>query len=130
MRISDWSSDVCSSDLAAAVELLQAGEGNVGDVEVQPHADRVGRDEIIDLARLEHRDLRIAGPGAERTHDDRRAASETAQHLGDRIDLLGRVSDDRRALGGPRQLQDRKSTRLTSSNKSTSRIAASPLNKT
>ena len=31
------------------------------DVEVEPHADRVGGDQVIDVAGLEHRDLRVAG---------------------------------------------------------------------
>src|SRR3546814_4454952 len=94
MRISDWSSDVCSSDLtvildrfdqffaqrtdlaggaegavahvapgapgdladlrrrqaapAAAVELLQLGEGHVVDIEVESHADGVGGDQVVD----------------------------------------------------------------------------------
>ena len=47
--------------LAAPVELLEAGEGNVGDVHVEAHADGVGGDEIIDLAALEHRHLGVAG---------------------------------------------------------------------
>ena len=34
---------------------------DVIDVEIEPHADRVGRDEVIDVAVLEHRHLRIAG---------------------------------------------------------------------
>jgi hypothetical protein len=67
-------------------------------------ADRVGGDQIVDLARLEHRDLRVAGARAQRAHHHRRAAREAAQHLGDRIDLLGREGDDRRSLGKARQL--------------------------
>ena len=49
--------------VAAAVELLEAGEGDMGDVHVEAHADGVGGDEIIDLAALEHRDLGVAGGG-------------------------------------------------------------------
>src|SRR3546814_16991176 len=44
---------------ATTVEFLQAGEGDMGDVEVEPHADGVGGDQIVDLARLEHRALRV-----------------------------------------------------------------------
>jgi hypothetical protein len=47
--------------LPLAVELVEAGERDVRDVHVQPHTDRIGRDQIIDLAGLEHRDLRVAG---------------------------------------------------------------------
>ena len=83
--------------VAAAVELFQARECDVGDVHVEAHADRVGGDEIIDLAALEHRDLRVAGGGREGAHDDRGAALEAPQHLGERVDLLGGEGDDRRA---------------------------------
>ena len=38
---------------APAVELAQAGEGDMVDVHVQAHPDRVGGDEKIDLAGLE-----------------------------------------------------------------------------
>ena len=40
--------------------LSQPGEGDMGDVHVEAHADGVGGDEIIDLAALEHRDLGVA----------------------------------------------------------------------
>ena len=43
-----------------AVLFAVGGEGDVIDVEVEPHADRVGGDEIIDVAVLEHRHLRVA----------------------------------------------------------------------
>ena len=89
--------------VAAAVELVEPGEGDVGDVHVEAHSDGVGGDQIIDLAALEHRDLRIAGGRRERAHDHRRAALEPAQHLGERIDLLGREGDDRAARGQARQ---------------------------
>ncbi len=68
-------------------------------VHVQPHADRVGGDEVVDLARLEHRDLRVAGARGERAHHHRRAAAQPPQHLGDGVHLLGAERDDRRALG-------------------------------
>ena len=89
---------------AVAVELGEAGEGDMVDVHVEAHADRVGGDEIIDLAGLVHRDLGVAGARAERAHHHRRAAAHPAQHLGDRIDLLGREGDDRRARRQPREL--------------------------
>ena len=81
--------------VAAAIELLQSGKGDMGHVHVEPHANRIGCDEIIDLAALEHRDLRVARGGRERAHHDRRAALEAAQHLGQRVNLLGGESDDR-----------------------------------
>ena len=31
------------------------------DIEIQSHTDRIGRDQIIDVARLENLDLRVSG---------------------------------------------------------------------
>ena len=87
----------------AAVELGQRREGDVGDVHVKAHADRVGRDQIVDLTRLIHLDLRIARPRGERAHDNRGPALVTAQHLGQRVDVLGGERDDGGALGQPAQ---------------------------
>ncbi len=47
-----------------AVILAVGGERDVIDVEVEPHAHRIGRDQVIDVAGLEHRHLRIAGAWA------------------------------------------------------------------
>ena len=90
--------------VAAAVELLEASEGDMADVHVEAHADRVGGDQIIDLAALEHRDLRIAGRGRERAHDHGGAAAEAPKHLGERVDLLGGEGDDGGARRKARQL--------------------------
>ena len=43
-----------------AVIFAVGGKRDVIDVEVEPHADGVGGNEIIDVAVLEHLDLRIA----------------------------------------------------------------------
>ena len=83
--------------LAAPVELGKRGEGDMVHVHVEAHADRIGGNEIIDLARLEHRHLGIAGAGAERPHHHCRTAAEPAKRLGDGIDFLGAERDDRRA---------------------------------
>ncbi len=90
--------------LAVAVELAEGGKSDMGDVKVQPHADRVGGDDVVDLARLEQLNLAVAGLGAERAHHHRRAAAEAAQHLGHRVDLLGRERDQRRARGQAAEL--------------------------
>ncbi len=82
---------------APSVELAQRGEGDMRDVHVEPHADRVGCDEIIDFARLEHCDLRVARARRKRAHHDRRATAHPAQHFGDRVNLLGREGHDRRS---------------------------------
>ena len=67
------------------------------DVEVEPHADRVGGDEIIDVAGLVERDLRVARARRERAEHHRRAAALAADQFGDGVDLLGRERDDGRA---------------------------------
>ena len=48
-----------------AVELHEPGEGDMVEIHVEAHADRVGRDQVIDLARLEEPDLRVAGARAQ-----------------------------------------------------------------
>ena len=91
------------SAAAASVELVQPGEGDMRHVHVEAHADRVGRDEIIDLACLEHRHLRVAGARGERAHHHRRPAAQPAQHFRHRVNLLGGEGDDR---GAARQAAD------------------------
>ena len=75
--------------VAPAVKLFQAREGDMGHVHVEAHPDRVGRDEIVDLAALEHRNLGVARCGRECAHHNRRAAAKPAEHLGKRVNLLG-----------------------------------------
>src|SRR3546814_2561986 len=67
MRISDWSSDVCSSDLGAAqlgqtLERLLAAADRVADralrVEFGDFADVGAGDEALRLARTQHQPLR------------------------------------------------------------------------
>ena len=72
-----------------AVEFDQARERDVADVHVEAHADRIGRDQIVDLARLVERDLGVAGARAERAEHDRSPAPLPADQLGERIDVLG-----------------------------------------
>ena len=54
-------------------------------VHVEAHADRVGGDEVIDLAGLVHRDLGVAGARAERAHHHGGAAA-LAAHQSRRCD--------------------------------------------
>ena len=90
--------------LAYAVEFRKPREGDMTDVKVQPHADGVGRNEIVDFARLIERHLRVARLRRHRAHDHRRSAAEAPQHLGDGIDLLSREGDDGAAGRDARQL--------------------------
>ena len=78
--------------------LRVAGEGDVIDVEVEAHADGIGRDEEVDVARLVERDLGVARARGQRAQHHRGAAALTADQLGDRVDLAGREGDDRGAL--------------------------------
>ena len=87
-----------------AVELAVGGERDVVDVEVEAHADRVGGDEIIDVAGLVERDLGVARARRQRAEHHRGAAALAADQLGDRVDLVGRECDDRGAARQPRQL--------------------------
>ena len=82
---------------ARAVKFGEAYKRDMRDIKVQPHADCVGGDEIIHLARLKHRHLRISGTRRQRAHHDRRPATHPAQGFGHRIYLFDRKGDD----GGP-----------------------------
>ncbi|MNN34874.1 hypothetical protein D3C81_1487030 [compost metagenome] len=73
---------------AGAVELPQARKGDMVHVHVQPHADGVGGDQEVHLARLEQLDLGVAGAGAETAHDHGGPAALAAQQLGDGVDLF------------------------------------------
>ena len=85
---------------APSVELAQARERDMVDVHVEAHADRVGRDQEIDLAGLEELDLGVAGARAERPHHHRRAAAMAPDQFGDGVDRVGGEGDDGAA---PRQ---------------------------
>ncbi len=89
---------------ADAVELGQPGKGDVIDIEIEPHADRVGRDDVVDLAALEERDLLVAGFGTECSHHHCRPAAKPPQHLGDGVDLVGAEGHDRAARRQAREL--------------------------
>ena len=89
--------------LPPPVELVQRCKRDMRDVHVEPHANGIGRDEIVDFACLIHGNLRIAGTGGQRTHDHRRPAARPAQQFGDRINFLRAERDDHRPFGQPRQ---------------------------
>ena len=74
------------------------------DIEVEPHADSVGGDEIFDVARLIERDLRVARARAQRSQHDGGATALATDQLGDGIDFLGRERDDGGAAGKPGDL--------------------------
>ena len=86
-----------------AVELAVGGKGDVVDVEIEAHADGVGGDEVVDVAVLEHRHLRIARARRQRAEHDGGAAMLAADQLGDGVDLVGGERHDR---GAPRLARD------------------------
>ncbi len=73
-------------------------------IEVQPHPDRVRRNDVIHLARLIQLHLRIARARGERAHDNRASPTLPLQQLGNRVDFLRRERDHGRALGQLRDL--------------------------
>ena len=74
------------------------------DVKVQPHADRIGGNDVVDFAILEQGDLLVARLRAQCTHDHCGAATKSPQHFGHAVDLLGTKSDDRASGRKARQL--------------------------
>ena len=84
-----------------AVEFAVGGKGDVIDVEIETHADGVGRDQIIDVAGLIERDLRVAGARRQRAEHDGGAAALAADQFGDRVNFIGREGDDGRAARQP-----------------------------
>ena len=74
------------------------------DVEVEAHADGVGRDEKLDVAGLIERHLSVARTRRQRADDDGGAAALTADQFGDRVDVGSRERDDRSARRQPRNL--------------------------
>ena len=64
------------------------------DVEVQPHPDRIRRHQIIHIAILVERDLRISRARAQSPHDNCATTLLAPDQLGNRIDIFNRKSDD------------------------------------
>ncbi len=78
---------------AVAVELAEAGEGDVVHVHVEAHADRVGGDQEVDLLVLVERHLGVARARAQPAHHHRAAATAAADQFGDGVDLGGAERD-------------------------------------
>ena len=84
-----------------AVKLRRGSKGDVLDIEIQPHANRIGRHQIIDIAVLIQGHLRVAGARAQRAHHHRATALGAADQLGNRIDVFHRKPNDGRAFWHP-----------------------------
>src|ERR1700730_14995051 len=66
---------------ASAIKFVDSGKGDMVEIHVEPHADRVRRNKVIDLAGLKHADLRIACAGAERPENNRGPAARAPHDL-------------------------------------------------
>src|SRR5262249_61509102 len=78
-----------------AVEFSVGSEGYVIDIEIEPHPDGIGRDQIVDIARLVQSNLRIAGPRRKRAQHYRGTPALPADQFSDRVNFLRGESDDR-----------------------------------
>src|SRR3546814_8746353 len=121
MRISDWSSDVCSSDLSVRA-VIARGEVARRHVAVDPHL--VPTRHVAAAAQF---DALMVGP--EERHVGERARG--AQHVrGRRLALPLRVHPMLHAHPFHVMQVDRKSTRLNSSHSCAARMPSSACNKT
>ena len=64
------------------------------DIEVETHADGVGRDQKIHISILVEIDLGVACPWRECPKDDGSAAALSADQFGNRVDVIGGEGDD------------------------------------
>src|SRR3546814_10390290 len=99
MRISDWSSDVCSSDLA--VGLVEHQGAHAGQLQ------RLLRGELLDAARGADDHVRRVAQRGQLRAERNTAAQHRQLQVGDAGGQLAQLLAD---------LVDRKSTRLNSSN--------------
>ena len=90
--------------MRGAIELARAGKGDVIEIEVEAHADRVGGDQKFDLTRLIEGHLRITRARRQRAQHHGCTAALTPDQLGDRINFRRRKSDNRRAWRKSRDL--------------------------
>ena len=90
--------------VAAPVKFAPLGECHMVDIHVEPHADGIGGDEKINLARLIHRDLRVARARAQAAHHHGRPAALLADHFGDGIDIVGGKRGNGRTARQTREL--------------------------
>src|SRR5690606_10921644 len=78
------------------VEFAVLREGDMVDIEMEPHADGIGRHQIIDIARLIELHLRIACARAESAQNDGRTTALPTDQLANRINFVSGERDDRR----------------------------------
>ena len=90
--------------MALPVEFADAGEGDMVEIEIEPHADGVGRHQEVDIAVLVEVDLGVARARAERAQHHGGAAPLAPHQLGDGINVVDREADNGRAARQARDL--------------------------
>ena len=76
----------------APVKFGRSGKRDMADIKVQPHADCIGRHQIIDVPVLIERHLSVAGTRAKRAHHHGATALLPPDQLGNGIYILNRKS--------------------------------------
>ncbi len=84
-----------------AIELPGGGKGHMIDIHVEAHADGIGGDDVVDVARLIEGHLGIAGAGRQGAQHHGGAAILPPDEFGHGIDHLGGEGDDGGAAGKP-----------------------------
>ena len=77
-----------------AVEFAVGSKGDVIDIEIKPHADGIGRHQVIHLARLIELDLRVARARRQGAEHDRGTAALATDQFGDGVNFFGRKRDN------------------------------------
>ena len=82
--------------MAAPVKFAPLGKRHMVDIHVQPHANGIGGDQKIHLARLIHGNLGIARARAQTAQHDGCAAALLADNLGNGVNIVGGKRGDGR----------------------------------
>ncbi len=86
------------------IEFLQRRKRHMVDIKVQPHANRIRGNQVINITVLVHLNLRVAGPRAKRTHHNGHATLLTAHQLGDGVKVINGKPNNRRTPRHPADL--------------------------
>ena len=97
------------------------------DVEIEPHSDRVGRDDVIHIAVLIEIDLRVPRSRTQSAEHDRRSAPLALDEFRNRVNFLGGEGDDRGARRQARYFSFARETQLRKSRSREDRSAGKKL---
>ncbi len=79
----------CQIAELVAIKLAVLCKCHMINIKVKSHADRIGRNQKIDIARLIKLNLRIAGAWTERTHHHGSTTTLTSDQFCNRINFVG-----------------------------------------